>query len=78
MSWSRNRDHAAQRRFREAVLERDGHRCTWIDASGTRCPATTDLRACHLVPISEGGGYDPSNGATRCGIHDRLTDPKAR
>lgn len=75
--YSHNRDSAAQARFRKAVLARDGHRCTYIEA-GHRCTATTDLRACHLQPLAEGGSYDPANGTTRCGRHDRATDPRAR
>lgn len=75
--WSPNRDSAKQARFRKQVLDRDGHRCTWF-ARGRRCTETTDLRACHLDPLAEGGGYDPARGTTRCGRHDCESDPYAR
>ena len=31
-----------------------------------------------FVPISEGGGYDPSEGRTLCRVHDMQTDRHAR
>ena len=57
--WSSGRDRAAQERSRRAVLERDGYAC--VDGGSTE-----DLRACHLTLISEGGGYAPAEGITRC------------
>jgi 5-methylcytosine-specific restriction endonuclease McrA len=75
--WSPNRDRQAQHRFRTAVLARDGHQCVATD-QGQRCPATTDLRAAHIIPLAEGGSYHPDNGRTLCRHHDRLTDPHAR
>jgi 5-methylcytosine-specific restriction endonuclease McrA len=69
--WSPGRDRAAQQRFRQAVLARDGYQC--VD-----CGATNDLRACHLQPVGAGGGYHPDNGVTRCGQCDRATDQHAR
>lgn len=83
-SWSEGRDRSAQARFRREVLERDGHQCTYVDpATGARCRATTDLRACHLRPLrdfmpGDPSAYHRSNGTTRCGTHDRLTDRYAR
>lgn len=81
-SWSGTRDRVAQARFRAAVLERDGNRCTYIEA-GVRCAETRDLRACHIKPLREFGvndprAYDPSNGATLCARHDKATDSYAR
>lgn len=70
--------------MRDAVLKRDGHRCTYVDPeSGERCRETEDLRCCHVVPLRELKAddplaYDPDNGVTRCGTHDRMTDPYAR
>ncbi len=75
--WSHNRDRGAQATFRAVVLARDGHRCTTLE-HGQRCAMTTDLRACHVVPLAFGGSYDIANGVTRCPEHDRATDPKAR
>jgi hypothetical protein len=70
--------------MREAVLERDGYRCTYVDPeTDERCSETTDLRCCHVFPLHElkAGdplAYDPDNGVTRCGTHDRMTDRYAR
>ncbi|MGB0094306.1 MAG: hypothetical protein WBP81_17475 [Solirubrobacteraceae bacterium] len=78
-SWSPNRDKGDQAKFRRAILARDGHQCTWIDqVTGVRCPMRSDLRACHLVPLHAGGTHALSNGATLCGVHDRMTDEYAR
>jgi hypothetical protein len=77
--WSHNRDQAAQAAFRKALIARADGRCEEVDElTGERCTETDDLRACHLVPLSEGGGYDPSEGKLRCRRHDRMTDPHAR
>lgn len=70
--------------MRKAVLKRDGYRCTFVDPeTQKRCEATDDLRCCHVIPLREFAerdplAYDPDNGVTRCGEHDRLTDPYAR
>jgi hypothetical protein len=77
--WSHNRDSAKQAAFRRALIERAGGRCEETDAeTGRRCTETQDLRACHLVPLVEGGGYELSNGKLRCARHDRATDRHAR
>lgn len=68
---SPGRDRTAQAHFRTAVLLRDGHACI-------HCGTTTDLRACHLTPLADGGSYHPDNGITRCAECDRATDPYAR
>ena len=69
--WSTNRDTAAHARFARAVKKRDNHRCVV-------CGTSEDVRAAHIVPISKGGSYHPSNGRTLCRKHDRATDPYAR
>jgi hypothetical protein len=77
---SPTRDRRKQAEFRQAVLDRDGHQCRWLDPdTGERCRATTDLRACHVIPLrdfdaGDPGAYDPENGLTYCGEHDRMTD----
>ena len=68
---SPGRNRAAQARFRTQVLARDEHACT-------TCGSTTDLRACHLTPLAQGGDYSLENGTTRCANCDRATDPYAR
>lgn len=76
---SKNRDRSAQRRMRVALMQRAGGRCEEIDsATGQRCTETTDLRACHLIPLVDGGSYHPSNGKLRCKRHDKETDRYAR
>ena len=70
-SWSPYRDRGKQAKFRRRVLARDGNQCVV-------CGATEDLRACHIVPLVKGGGYEPANGRTLCRIHDRMTDRYAR
>lgn len=82
-SWSPNRDRGKQRRFRAAVLERDGHRCTFRNEYGERCPVRVGLRAAHIKPLREFAlgdpeMYSPANGRCLCKFHDRLTDPHAR
>lgn len=77
--WSHDRDRAKQAEFRRVLLERAGGRCEELDVeTGERCTETRDLRACHLVPLADGGGYDPSEGKLRCKRHDRETDSRAR
>lgn len=73
--WSPGRDRSAQRRFRIAVLKRDDYTC--VDC-GHHDPTGRSLRAAHLRPLHEGGGYDLSEGVTRCQKCDRATDPHAR
>jgi hypothetical protein len=64
--WSKDRDGAAQNRFRAAVLARDGHRCT-------RCGSTWKLAAHHVRP-----GYDVECGVTLCGRCHGQVDKYAR
>lgn len=53
------------------MLARDGYVCQG-------CSSTTDLRACHIVPLADGGTNALSNGVTRCRACDQATDPYAR
>ena len=77
--WSGTRDRSAQRRLRTALLKRAGNRCEWVDRkTGVRCAVTVDLRACHLTPVSLGGGYDPADAVLLCRTHDMATDRYAR
>jgi len=62
--WSA-RNRSDQRRFRRAVLKRDGHRCTYM-VNGIRSEATEQLVAHHKVPLFKGGGFDPASGVTLC------------
>lgn len=73
---SPDRDRATQARFRKLVLERDSHTCQGCPQIPD-CGRTTDLRACHIVPLAQGGSNHSSNGITRCRRCDLLTDPHA-
>lgn len=64
--WTNDRDHAAQGRFRKAVLTRDNHACT-------RCGSSDQLVAHHIRP-----GYEPSAGITLCHHCHRTIDANAR
>jgi 5-methylcytosine-specific restriction protein A len=58
---------------RAEVLERDGHRCTFLLSDGARCtePATT---VDHIVNIRNGGTHDLSNLRAACSFcHRRKT-----
>lgn len=77
--WSPSRDRQTQARFRKLVLANAGDRCEFIEGVA-RCPVhgPKNLRACHIVPLSKGGGNHPSNGRALCRVHDKETDPYAR
>lgn len=86
-TWSKGRDRTAQARFRRGLMARAGGRCEWVHSvddpdGGTRwvvrCDVTTDLRACHVVPLRDGGSYELSNGVLLCKTHDKATDRHAR
>ena len=74
--WSA-RNRSDQRRFRNAVLTRDGQRCTYR-VDGVRCEATEQLVAHHKVPLHKGGSFDPAAGVTLCEQHHREVDNYAR
>jgi len=57
---------------RRSVFERDGNRCTYIDAAGARCPETHRLEFHHLKPFAVGGAHCASNLALRCAAHNCL------
>jgi 5-methylcytosine-specific restriction endonuclease McrA len=69
------REHETEgisRATRRAVFERDGERCTFTDADGHRCPATTWLELDHVVPRARGGTSDLGNLRVRCRAHNLL------
>jgi len=71
---SRERSEAARvsRATRRAVFERDGERCTFADAEGHRCPATTWLELDHVIPRARGGTNEPRDLRVRCRAHNAL------
>jgi hypothetical protein len=62
----------ASRASRRAVFERDGERCTFADAEGHRCPATTWLELDHVIPRARGGASELGNLRVRCRAHNAL------
>jgi hypothetical protein len=59
------------RTTRNEVFDRDGHRCTYVAADGTRCTATHDLQVDHVRPFALGGTHEPDNLRVLCGAHNR-------
>jgi 5-methylcytosine-specific restriction endonuclease McrA len=57
---------------RRAVYERDGARCTHVDAEGRRCNATHHLQLDHIVPWARGGASNVSNIRLLCRQHNLL------
>jgi hypothetical protein len=57
---------------RRAVAERDGKRCTYVDATGKRCAETHRLEFHHLEPFATGGEETISNLTLRCAAHNAL------
>ncbi|HVN41113.1 MAG TPA: hypothetical protein VMW19_23355 [Myxococcota bacterium] len=60
------------RATRRAVFGRDGERCTFTDAEGHRCPATTWLELDHVIPRARGGTNELGNLRVRCRAHNAL------
>jgi hypothetical protein len=57
---------------RRTVVERDGNRCSYLDANGTRCRDTHRLEFHHLKPFATGGEHCVSNLTLRCAAHNAL------
>ena len=71
-STERSDSARVSRSTRRAVFERDGERCTFTDAEGHRCPATTWLELDHVIPRARGGTNEPGNLRVRCRAHNAL------
>jgi 5-methylcytosine-specific restriction endonuclease McrA len=56
-----SRGSGISRATRRAVFERDGERCTFTDAHGHRCPATTWLELDHVIARARGGSDEVGN-----------------
>jgi hypothetical protein len=63
---------SVSRATRRAVFERDGERCTFTDAEGRRCPATSWLELDHVLARARGGTSELGNLRVRCRAHNRL------
>ncbi len=60
------------RAMRRAVFERDGERCTWMDAEGRRCACTEMLEIDHVHPAALGGTAELAGLRVLCAVHNRL------
>jgi len=73
---SRNSAHPKRKpltaRELHTVNARDGRRCTFIDASGNRCPNERWLHVHHLQSVARGGTNNPANLITLCSRHHQL------
>jgi 5-methylcytosine-specific restriction endonuclease McrA len=54
-------------RIRQQILERDGHRCQWVDQLGQCGQIATDVD--HIRPVSQGGTDAPQNLTSLCRWH---------
>ena len=54
------------------VFERDGGRCSYVDASGARCSETGRLEFHHLTAFAQGGEHTEKNLTLRCAAHNAL------
>ena len=51
---------------------RDQGQCTHVNIHGERCNSDRYVEIHHIIPVSNGGGNDPSNLTTLCGFHHDL------
>jgi hypothetical protein len=68
----RRRGRYIPARVRRSVFERDGNRCSYVDAAGRRCAETHQLEFHHLIPFAAGGEHTASNLTLRCSAHNAL------
>jgi 5-methylcytosine-specific restriction endonuclease McrA len=64
-------------RIREEVLERDGHRCTFVSEEGRRCSEQCGLQLDHFVPFARGGKSTTENLRAMCPAHNQLLAEQA-
>ena len=55
---------------KRVVVERDGERCTFVNAAGKRCCAREGLEFHHDRPFALGGGRGPENIRLLCRAHN--------
>jgi 5-methylcytosine-specific restriction endonuclease McrA len=56
---------------RRAVVDRDGHQCTFRSDSGRRCSARHGLESDHIEPVARGGTSTVDNLRLRCRAHNQ-------
>ena len=69
---SRKRSRYIPAAIRREVFQRDGGRCSYVDARGERCCETSCLELHHLQPFAKAGQHLASNLALRCAAHNAL------
>lgn len=62
---------------RRAVWERDQGQCTFMSATGHRCPARHFLEFDHIQPVARGGKPTVEGLRLRCRIHNQLEAERA-
>jgi 5-methylcytosine-specific restriction endonuclease McrA len=70
--YTRRRGRRIPAAVRRSVFERDGNRCSFLDANGTRCAETHRLEFHHVKPFASGGAHHASNLTLRCAAHNAL------
>jgi len=55
---------------RRAVFHRDGGRCRFLNAEGSRCPARAQLEFHHVEPYARGGAATVANIQLMCRAHN--------
>jgi len=58
------------RALRREVYARDGGRCSFVSANGTRCSTRRDLEFHHIVPFARGGSMTLDNLSLMCRAHN--------
>jgi 5-methylcytosine-specific restriction endonuclease McrA len=61
---------AVTRSIRDAVLMRDGRRCSYVGPGGKRCNARHNLQVDHIIPRAFGGGNELGNLRCLCKTHN--------
>jgi hypothetical protein len=56
---------------RRAVFDRDGGRCTYVDARGERCGCEMGVELHHVVPFARGGVHTADNLTLYCRAHNQ-------
>ena len=56
----------------DAVFTRDGGRCSYVGAGGTRCGSRHDLHVDHIEPFARGGSATPEDLRLLCAPHNHL------
>ncbi|HVY25052.1 MAG TPA: HNH endonuclease [Polyangiaceae bacterium] len=63
---------AIPREVRRKLIERDGHRCSFVGAGGERCHASGFLQIHHVRAWAKGGADSLDNLRLLCAAHNRL------